>query len=54
MPVKNTASALGEAVGKLIEDEIERTLRPICGTVGYVYDRGGSRPSARRGKICGC
>jgi len=24
MAVKNTASALGEAVGKLIEDEIER------------------------------
>jgi len=50
MPVKNTASALGEAVGKLIEDEIERVLRPICETLGYVYDRGGPRPSTRRGK----
>jgi len=50
MPVKNTASALGEAVGKLIEDELERVLRPICESLHYVYDRGGSRPDKRKGK----
>lgn len=50
MPVRNTASALGEAVGKLIEDEIERILRPICQQCGYTYDRGGPRPDRRRGK----
>lgn len=49
MGVKNTASALGEAIGKLIEDELEQTLRPICSEHGYFYDRGGSRPSKRKG-----
>ncbi len=51
MPVKNTASALGEAVGKLIEDEIERTLSPICREHRCVYDRGGKRPKKRKGVL---
>lgn len=50
MAVTNTASALGEAVGKLIEDEIERVLRPICEQRSYTYDRGGPRPGRRRVK----
>lgn len=50
MPVRNTASALGEAIGKLIEDEIERILRPICLERGYSYDRGGPRADRRKGK----
>lgn len=50
MAVKNVASALGEAIGKLIEDEIERTLRPLCVEKGYIYDRGGERPEKRKGK----
>lgn len=49
MGLKNTASALGEAVGKLIEDELEQTLRPVCNKLGYIYDRGGSRPDKRKG-----
>ncbi len=49
MPVKNTASALGEAIGKLIEDELENILRPICEEYKYIYDRGGSRPRKRKG-----
>ncbi len=49
MPVKNVGSALGEAIGKLIEDELERTLRPLCESRGYVYDRGGQRPEKREG-----
>lgn len=50
MPVRNTASALGEAIGKLIEDEIERILQPICQQHNYTYDRGGLRPDKRKGK----
>jgi len=46
---KNPASALGEALGKLIEDELERIISPICKARGYVYDRGGSRPDKRKG-----
>ena len=49
MPVVNSASALGEAVGKLIEDEIENTLKPICEKDGYYFDRGGIRPEKRSG-----
>jgi hypothetical protein len=49
MLVKNPASALGEAVGKLIEDELERTLSPLCSKRGFIYDRGGERPSKRTG-----
>ncbi|MBM4161570.1 MAG: hypothetical protein FJ217_10790 [Ignavibacteria bacterium] len=49
MTVKNAASALGEAIGKLIEDELERLIYPICSKRGYVYDRGGERPARRRG-----
>src|SRR3990172_6666856 len=49
MTVVNSASALGEVVGKLIEDEIERIIRPICGANGYVYDKGGRRPEKRVG-----
>ena len=30
MPVVNSASALGEAIGKLIEDGIEHILKPVC------------------------
>jgi hypothetical protein len=49
MQVKNVGSALGEAIGKLIEEELERTLRPICESRGYIYDRGGQRPEKRKG-----
>lgn len=49
MPVVNSASALGESIGKLIEDELENTLKPICDKVGYLYDRGGVRPGRRPG-----
>ncbi len=49
MTVKNPASALGEAIGKLIEDELERTLSPLCSERGFIYDRGGQRPSKRKG-----
>jgi len=49
MDVKNTASALGEAIGKIIENELESTLRPICEKFGYIYDRGGERPGKRKG-----
>jgi len=49
MPVVNSASALGEAVGKLIEDEIESTLKPICEKDGYYFDRSGIRPDKRSG-----
>ncbi|MEW5995834.1 MAG: hypothetical protein AB1744_15770, partial [Candidatus Zixiibacteriota bacterium] len=44
MPVSNFASALGEAVGKLVEDHLEYLLRPICETRGFVFDRGGGKP----------
>jgi hypothetical protein len=50
MKVSNWASALGETIGKLIEDEIERTLKPVCTAKGYYYDRGGPRPGIRSGK----
>jgi hypothetical protein len=49
MAVKNAASALGEAIGRLIEDEIERAIKPVCNDYGYVYDRGGQRPDKREG-----
>jgi hypothetical protein len=49
MLVKNPASALGEAVGKLIEDELEQTLALVCSQHGYIYDRGGERPAKRKG-----
>ncbi|MCU0645368.1 MAG: hypothetical protein MUC94_14070 [bacterium] len=49
MAVVNSASALGEAIGKLIEDEIEKTLKPVCEKDGYVFDRGGARPEKRSG-----
>lgn len=49
MAVVNSASALGEAIGKIIEDEIERTLNPLCIEKGYYFDRGGARPEKRKG-----
>ncbi len=49
MTIKNPASALGEAVGKLIEDELERILQNICRAHAYIYDRGGGRPGKRKG-----
>jgi len=49
MVVVNSASALGEAIGKLIEDEIENTIKPICVPRGFYYDRGGTRPDKRTG-----
>lgn len=49
MAIKHPASALGEAIGKIIEDEIERCLRPICEKRGYYYDRGGARSDVRNG-----
>ncbi len=49
MSVSNPASALGEAVGKLIEYELEQTLAPICKDKGYLYDRGGPRKEVRKG-----
>lgn len=49
MAVSHSASALGEAIGKLIEDELERIISPACQNVGYYYDRGGKRPDKRRG-----
>lgn len=49
MKVKHAASALGEAIGKLIEDEIERAIAPTCNERGYYYDRGGKRPEVRTG-----
>jgi hypothetical protein len=49
MAVVNSASAIGEAVGKLIEEEIENTLKPICKNLNYRFDRGGLRPERRKG-----
>lgn len=49
MTVKNAASALGETIGKLIEDELQRIIAPLCRERGYVYDRGGERPGKRKG-----
>jgi hypothetical protein len=49
MKVKHAASALGETIGKLIEDEIERCITPICKQRRYYYDRGGKRPDTRNG-----
>lgn len=49
MPVVNSASALGEAVGKLIEDGIENILKPVCEELNYIFDRGGYRPDKRTG-----
>ena len=49
MAVVNSASALGEAIGKIIEDEIEKTLKPVCEKDGYFFDRGGTRPEKRSG-----
>jgi hypothetical protein len=49
MAISNAASALGEAIGKLIEDEIERILSPFCQAKNYKYDRGGLRPEKRKG-----
>lgn len=49
MTVVNSASALGEAVGKLIEDEIQNILKPLCSSRGYYFDRGGLRPEKRKG-----
>lgn len=49
MSVSNPASALGEAVGKLIEDELERIIKPVCEEKNYIYDRGGERPEKRKG-----
>jgi len=47
--ISNPASALGEAIGWLIEDELQRILEPVCKRYGYVYDRGGPRPGKRKG-----
>lgn len=49
MDVKNAASALGEAIGKIIENELEKIIRPICEEYGYLFDRGGERPEKRKG-----
>lgn len=46
----NYASALGEAVGKLIEARMADLLAPTAESYGYYYDRGGGRPGVRRGK----
>lgn len=46
----NYASALGEAVGKLIEVRMGDLLTPIAESCGYYYDRGGARPGIRPGK----
>lgn len=46
----NYASALGEAVGKLIEARMADLLTPVAESYGYYYDRGGTRPGVRRGK----
>ncbi|MBI4727663.1 hypothetical protein HY768_10685 [candidate division TA06 bacterium] len=51
MPVTNTASALGEAIGIIIENEIENILKPICNDGGYNYDHGGERPGIKGVKL---
>lgn len=48
MTARNTASALGEAIGLLIENEIEKLIKPICDMAGYFYDHGGARPGIRQ------
>ncbi len=45
----NPASALGEAVGHLIEAEVQNIIRAWVEPLGFVVDAGGPRPSVRKG-----
>lgn len=45
----NPASALGEAVGRLIEAEVQRIIRETVEPLGFFVDTGGPRPGKRRG-----
>lgn len=51
MPKKiaSPGSALGEAIGKLIEIEISNTVKEVAGKYGLYTDTGGSRPDKRSG-----
>lgn len=46
----NPASALGEAIGKSVESEIQRIIRQIVEPFGLFVDIGGERISKRAGK----
>ncbi|MBI4802660.1 MAG: hypothetical protein HY796_09085 [Elusimicrobia bacterium] len=45
----NPASALGEAVGHLIEAGVQNIIRATVEHLGYFVDTGGKRPGVRKG-----
>jgi len=47
--VANPAAALGEAIGKLIQDEVGRIISPVCERFDCYYDSGGLRSGKRDG-----
>ncbi|MBM4053276.1 MAG: DNA polymerase III subunit chi [Planctomycetes bacterium] len=47
--IASPGSALGEAIGKLIEIEISNTVKEVAGKYGLYTDTGGSRPDKRSG-----
>jgi len=48
--VSDPGSAIGEAVGKLLEVEIMPGVRRVAEGLGYYLDAGGPRPGVRKGK----
>lgn len=46
----NPASALGEAVGKIVEKEIQAIVRDVVAPFGLFVDTGGKRKGKRKGK----
>lgn len=46
----NPASALGEAIGHLIEAEVQNIIRSVVKPFGYYVDTGGKRPGVRKGE----
>lgn len=47
--IASPGSALGEAVGLLIESEVVSAVRQVAGQLGFYADTGGPRPERRRG-----
>lgn len=49
MATSNHASKLGEAVGHLIEAEVQRIIKEVVEPHGCYVDVGGARPGKRKG-----